>query len=282
MSLLNNLLIKTKSLFKILSSLSSSSLSGVLVLKRHLFAPLYNRRRLKASMSVEASVVLPVLIFAVVSVMIFFNIITVAWGISVGATDLVRTVALSGDSISLPSESGSFGISGAIRLALAEKEVPLNNVSGGSLGVSFLGSQISEEDVDIRVNYGVDVPIRFFGRKIFLITQRARARRWLGYDPSEDSIDGEYVYVTKNGVAFHRNIKCPYLNPSVSTAYHSAVEGRYSPCERCKNIGNEGICYITEYGNVYHNSVTCKSLIRYIERVLIENAGGRHACPKCG
>lgn len=297
MSLLNQVQTKRNLLFDILfydteySGSPFQNSSG----KRHLFAsPFKSKGSLRASFTVEASVVLPVLIFAVVFVMINFRILAIGWGISAGATDIVRKIAVY-SAVEKEGQENLYEILGGLTLVataqakIDEEQVPVKFINGGKLGISFLGSGLKEKDVDLKINYAVDVPISFFGRKMFFITQRARARRWIGYDPKEDEGEGEYVYVTKNGVAYHRNIKCPYLNPSVSMVSmedvgHKRNEGggKYYPCDNCRHASNNGVYYITNYGDSYHNSVTCKNLIRHIERVLLNSVNDKHPCQKCG
>lgn len=297
MSLLNQVQTKRKPFFDILffdtkySDSPLQKLSG----KRHLFAsPFKSAEGLRASLTVEASVVLPVLIFAVVFVMINFHILAIGWGISAGATDIVRKMAVY-SAIENEKEENVYVLLGGTTLVAAaqakieEEQVPVKFINGEKTGISFFGSGLKEKDVDLKINYAVEVPIRFFGRKMFFITQRARARRWLGYDPKESEADGEYVYVTKNGVAYHRTIKCPYLSPSVSMVSIESIGekrneggGKYYLCDSCKHMKNNGVYYITNYGDSYHNSITCKNLIRHIERVLLKDANDKHLCPKCG
>lgn len=296
MSLLNQVQTKRNLLFDILffdaknSGSTFQNSSG----KRHLFAsPFKTKGSFRASLTVEASVVLPVLIFAVVFVMINFRILAIGWGISAGATDIVRKMAVY--SAIEDEQNNNYEILGGTTLVaiaqtrIKENQVPVKFINGGQLGISFLGSGLKEKDVDLKINYATEVPISFFGRKMFFITQRARAKRWLGYDPKESEAEGEYVYITKNGVAYHRNIKCPYLNPSISIVSEEGIGdkrneggGKYYPCDSCKYASKSGVYYITNYGNSYHNSVTCKNLIRHIERVLLSGVSDKHPCQKCG
>lgn len=298
MSLLNQVQTKMKPLFDILiydTKYSDSPFQKSSV-KRHLFAsPFKLKESLRASLTVEASVVLTVLIFAVVFVMINFRILAIGWGISAGATDIVRKIAVYSGVDKIGEENQQEVMGGITLVALAQtkldkEQVPVKFINGGKLGISFLGSGIKEKDVDLKINYAVEVPIRFFGRRMFFITQRVRAKRWLGYDPREGKeSDDEYVYVTKNGVAYHRNIKCPYLSPSVSMVNsenlgekRNEAGGKYYPCDSCKYLSEKGVYYITDYGDSYHKSTTCKNLIRHIERVLLSGAGDKHPCSKCG
>lgn len=99
----------------------------------------------------------------------------------------------------------------------------------------------------------------------------------------------ELVYITKSGTAYHRSRSCTYLNPSIQmlplTQAKEAVnqEGRpYTACESCK--GDSQMVYVTREGIRYHSSVGCSGLKRTVTSVSLQEAleAGRHACPGCG
>ena len=96
------------------------------------------------------------------------------------------------------------------------------------------------------------------------------------------------MYVTKYGTAYHRNLSCPYLKPSVHSISGDGVGdarsiggGRYTSCPICKGKKNGGTVYITDYGDVYHSSLNCSALKRSVKRIKIEDAGSYHPCGKC-
>ncbi len=99
----------------------------------------------------------------------------------------------------------------------------------------------------------------------------------------------ELVYVTESGTAWHRDRACVYLNPSVQMLPGDQAEtarnknGRsYKACEICGGRG--AIVYVTDSGERYHSTVTCSGLKRTINCIPLSEAisSGRHACPKCG
>lgn len=99
----------------------------------------------------------------------------------------------------------------------------------------------------------------------------------------------EMVYVTRSGTAYHRQRECVYLNPSVRMLGISQAQNavnsegrRYTACSACG--GNSQIVYVTEDGVRYHSTVTCSGLKRTIDTVTLQEAveAGKHACPRCG
>lgn len=99
----------------------------------------------------------------------------------------------------------------------------------------------------------------------------------------------DMVYITRSGTAYHRERNCVYLNPSIQMMAleqaQSAInsDGRkYTACEVCGS--GSAVVYVTEAGIRYHSTVSCSGLRRTIDCVALKEAvaSGRHACPGCG
>lgn len=61
------------------------------------------------------------------------------------------------------------------------------------------------------------------------------------------------------------------------------VGGIYHLCERCGWMpGNDGNCYVTDYGDRYHTSLSCSGLKRKVYTVPLSEVKGKGACSKCG
>lgn len=99
----------------------------------------------------------------------------------------------------------------------------------------------------------------------------------------------ELVYITQSGTVYHRERSCKYLNPSIQLiAREQAQNGenesgkRYTPCRSCGGAGE--LVYVTAGGERYHSTVTCSGLKRTISSVTLTEAiaAGRHACSGCG
>lgn len=108
-------------------------------------------------------------------------------------------------------------------------------------------------------------------------------------------IEGDYreeeeiVYITENGARYHTDTGCVSLRISVQTVHSSQLSamrnqsgGRYYPCERCRP-SKSGVFFITRDGNRYHRGTDCSSLKRTVRAVSLEEAVklGRSACSKC-
>ena len=150
-------------------------------------------------------------------------------------------------------------------------------VSGGSGGLSFLGSSWMEDGdwIEIRVSYRIRLPISFGNLMEIPVTQICRRRAWTG-NLAEDGGSGEeeeLVYVTENGTVYHCSMECTHLNLSIREVAFGSVDGRrneaggrYRPCERCaKYSDTPAIVWITQEGNRYHTDRECGGLKRNVQ-----------------
>lgn len=98
----------------------------------------------------------------------------------------------------------------------------------------------------------------------------------------------DVFYVTENGLVYHKDYHCSYLDLSIRMTHMGTVSdlrnesgGRYYPCEHCMK-GNAGTIYITNFGDRYHSSLSCSGLKRTIYAIPVSEAAGKGACSKCG
>ena len=103
-----------------------------------------------------------------------------------------------------------------------------------------------------------------------------------GRGSTEDPI----VYVAENGTVYHLSRSCTHLDLSIKPVDSSRVGdernrsgGKYKRCEICG--GGSGTVYITEEGDRYHSSLTCSGLKRTIYEMPLSQVGGRRLCSRC-
>ncbi|MDE6851671.1 MAG: hypothetical protein K2J67_04170 [Lachnospiraceae bacterium] len=110
---------------------------------------------------------------------------------------------------------------------------------------------------------------------------------------SEDTgNDKTYVYIAENGTVYHMRIDCTYLRLGIQTVAGSAVEnmrnqsgGKYKPCESCTKgqpPANDSSVYLTPYGARYHLTKECPGLRRTVRQVSKSSVPGLPPCSKCG
>ena len=210
---------------------------------------------MEGSMTVEASIAIPVFLFAILNLL---SIILLFGEYSSNLADMhQKAKELSVHAHIL--EDGQDVDNNLIILTKAQKLEPV---------ISFMGFDTARTIVNCRI------------------------RKWTGYDVinvQQMSIEEEWVYVTPNGEAYHRDRNCSYLNPRILSAVTAEIEQYrnkdgeiYRLCGSCKDGSLTGICFYTNYGNRYHTTLQCSSLNRAIESIKISETGNRHACGKCG
>lgn len=264
----------------------------------------------RASYTIEAAVILPLFITLMIFGMYIFRMLQVQSGVQQSIDAASRRMAVTLGNMSNEGESdkdvdtasqdstviGELSEAGlliaTISLAgveIAEHNVPIEYIDGGVGGFDFLESSVEGNYIDLRVSYDMTFPIGLLGDYTYEITQRARCRKWVGYDKAENTTDARYVYITDKGEAYHMNYMCTYLNPSVHRVSKEELKsarnksgGIYYQCHRCKSQKQEGFFYITDYGTAWHKDINCTEIKHNIRKVLYEEVKDTmRPCSKC-
>lgn len=245
----------------------------------------------KASMTVEAAVVLPLFAGFLVLLMFYFRVMEVQISVEQAAAYTARTSAAA-----IRDEGASVSYSKMTLLLyqnLKRMDVPLNYIDKGAAGVSLLGSDFTGTSIRLHVTYKITFPIGFFGKLRVPTEQEVTCRKWCGWVDQDAGTgsDIDYVYVTETGRAYHNSRGCPYLDLSIKkvgfraiTSLRNKSGGKYRRCSLCTKKGKKGeyrSVYITDYGDCYHADLQCSSLKRTIYLLPRAKIGSRKGCTKC-
>lgn len=225
----------------------------------------------KASLTVEASLVLPLFIFFFIAFLYFIQIMTLQdilqEAITEAGLSMARGAYIYSDFQDV-KESESFDQSlldegvqtgleelthaiinhGLIKYAIASKlDIDrINNscIVGGFDGIRFDGSKLLEEnhDIDIVARYRVRIPIHIFGLHDMDMIQRIRLRGWNGhqlsalYTNDKEGDKDTIVYITETGTVYHFNSNCSHISLSIR-----AINGKPT-WQRNKNGGKYYPC----------------------------------------
>ena len=169
-----------------------------------------------------------------------------------------------------------------------------------------------DEYVDLYRIETYDLPVKLFPFRSIKIALRARVHTWTGRG-EEESLGsgssgvetGEMVYVTDRETVYHTQEDCSHLDLSIIQTSKNALSslrnkdgGKYYACEKCcgKNGAEEevsdgsgygrgshgnSICYVSESGNAYHVSLNCSSLKRTTKLVKKTEAAHLDQCERC-
>ncbi len=242
----------------------------------------------KASLTVEAAVVMPLMASLFVTILFFFRIIQVQAVVEEALLYAGRKTAV--ESSVVKEEIILYASAKAFLLyALKDEPVVEQYVEQGSLGVILLGSDFGDENIVLRAHYQVKLPVSLFGIDSVWLWNRSSFRKWGGGSSEEEENSGEYVYVTQTGEVYHKTNSCQAIRISVKKAKVGEIDDlrglngqKYYSCSRCaeENTGLSTV-YYTDYGTLYHGSLNCSYIKRTVEKVLLSEVGERRPCSYC-
>jgi len=227
--------------------------------------PNNKRMYLSASSTVEASFVIPLFIYAIMTVTYLIQIIGLqikvqqvlynesrkmakyiyAYEMIKGETtsenqkkDLIKADESSDkdESYMLILENGvEVGIAQTIFISeLGIEYIENAHIVGGVAGFNMMNSKIMSKNnmINLVVTYTVRNPFDIFGIGIMTFTQSASTNAWLGdtynIDKSENAsnTDDTIVYITPSGSVYHTNRNCSYLILSIHETSVNQLENQ--------------------------------------------------------
>lgn len=266
---------------------------------------LNRKKALRAGLTVETALVLPIFLFAMLSVILIGEALRFSANMNASLMDTGRKLSVYAYAGSRAGLEGKTGMLAGKAVSLtAGKSMVINDlgkgyieespVEGGSGGLSFIHSGILGPDqmIDLNTVWKMKIPFSIPGIQGFRVADRARIRAFTGYDNTrrEDRSkeDEEMVFITDKGTVYHRDRNCKHLNIKISRIDGSKVGkarnsngGKYYCCEYCGKKGGDRY-YITEDGDRYHTKLSCPGLKRTIRTVPLSETGGRPPCADCG
>lgn len=275
--------------------------------------------KLKGSMTVEAALILPIFLFAMLSISFMIEVVRLQIHIGCAAGQVSKELAgygytylkikdklsdgnqqiqdketeerwkIKNELISIPS---LFLAQSKIKEFAGEDYLNKSIIINGANGLSLIGSEILEDGkwINLRVSYEVQLPFNIIPNFKVKVTQHASSHAWIGNVETDDSSeDSDIVYMTEYGKKYHLSKNCKYLNIKVHAVSEGEIDkcrnkngGKYYPCHRC--MGESDGCYfITDYGTSYHTKRNCTAISRnIIEKKLSDVQGVSDCCKECG
>ena len=272
----------------------------------------------KASLTVEASIVLPIFLSVIMSLMSFFEVLQIQTRIQSGMKEAVTKVCGYYYLLENSNEAQKVGgedaedlamllVQGGITTAYLKEKLfssvgreflDRSWIAGGQNGLTVLGSRFPDEqgNLDLMVTYRMKVPLLpgNFGSLFF--TQRECQRVWSGNkaptgsneSKEEETKEDVQVYITETGSVYHTSLDCSYLKLSVQQIRHNEVinyrsedGSKYYACDRCEKGGSGFWVYITSSGNRFHTDPNCSALRRNVQSVWLSEVPDRHCCSRC-
>lgn len=261
------------------------------------------------SLTVEAALVIPIFLFAVLSLLGMMEIYEVQMRLEAALHQTAKEMAVQGYAYDRLSGETNAASAFPVTVVFSETYVRAkvqdyvtasyldhSVIEHGRRGMLYSFSKIMESDrIELRVVYRVAPRLSVIPFwKAWTISQ-AVVRAFTGYDPAKpwqgQDEDGakQYVYVTQCGSAYHSDRGCSHLKLSIQLVEAEKVPnmrndggGRYRPCQICHGLrGTQGVVLITNLGDRYHKTAACPGLKRTIEQIPLSEAAGYHPCHRC-
>lgn len=241
--------------------------------------------RQKASLTIEAAVVIPITIGVLACILFLFRMIQVQVAIEECLMYVGRNLAV--ESCILDSEETMF-LTAEMQLldALDEHKLVEQYVRYGRYGVSLGKSKFEGENITLCAEYEMKLSVRFFEIDGIQMSSVNQFRKWKGSNAEGELF--EYVYVTESGRVYHQNLNCRVLDLSVSSiplfevkAIRGSDGQKYYPCELCLIQMDTDVVFYTNYGTRYHGDISCSALKRTVKKILKTESGNKKACSFC-
>lgn len=259
-----------------------------------LFSPFF--KRVKAGMTVEAAVVLPVCLLFLMNLGYAVEIIRLHNNLQFALWDAGSRIAMYGcgqgeDSISVLVTD--FYIGNRLRDSVGQDYLESSPLVQGSKGLQLWQTGLSDtgNELNIILTYQVGPMSSLAGFRSFYMSNRCCVRLWNGYDvtaeQTKDSVS--YVYVAENGAVYHKDRSCTHLQLSVHSIDRGELEDlrnqwgqKYGSCDKCGRGEIPDTLYVTDEGQCYHYSEDCSGIKRTVTSLAMEEAADYRACSRCG
>ena len=263
----------------------------------------------RGSMTVEASIVLPLFLFLCLNLSGAIEMIRLHGNLCLGLWDAGTKICIAGalqeewktdDSEEIPDEIEDAAISyvfvrSDIAEYLGEEYLEGSPLEDGMDSLRFSESEILTDGdlVDLRVTYRVGPLFDPEGLLGFQMSNRFFGHLWNGYDVTGEGdphSQEAYVYVTEDSEVYHLTSTCTHLKLTIRAVVPDEIGeernrygGRYSPCEICAKGEKPDTYYVGAEGDRYHYSRSCYTLNRTYWSIPISEAECSYRpCSRCG
>lgn len=259
----------------------------------------YAAFRARASLTVEASLALPIFIAAIVVFLFVLQVMQLQLHIQKALYN--QTMKASGYAYYLTIADMSYKAEQVLEEEYIKysviKELGKDYLDGscierGSKGFTLnMSGNPGEGLVDVAMQYKVQIPFDILGIGKLKLVSRIRCHTWIGNVDGKDEDDSAKAYVTANGTVYHTHRDCTYITSDVESCAASGVAGlrnssgaKYYACRTCCRNETAGLTkvYYTKYGTRYHSSATCSNLHSNVYVMKLEDAKAKYRqCSKC-
>lgn len=243
----------------------------------------------KASLAIEASVVIPIFMIAMMSLISILAVINIDIRIRNALYEESRYISMMQYDHPVNDVQE---IENRVLDALGNGIVTSPFIDNSRGGIDFSDSDLTNKEVlNLVVHYNARIPFDIAGYCHCRFTERIVVHTWVGYINGLNGYRGNdaIVYITDSGQVFHRNINCTHIKLNIVEVAGSEIPSirnvngsKYKKCEICDSNLSDPLLYVTSDGTKYHNRIACSGITRNIRAVHIYEVLNRRPCTRCG
>ena len=270
---------------------------------------------IKASATVEAALVMPLYIYAVMAVTYMMQIYQIRLEVDAALYNALREqnkynylnyVQKEKQNDEIINEKdinindtivGSLSLHSVLIKNLGSEYAKEHNIKGGNSGIKIICYSYDSSTIQAAAEYSVKNPFDIFGIGYIKVVQEFTYEVWLGEkyagDYGKDKDNTDSVFITRTGTVYHKTRNCPALYIDVKMVDFSQINNYrnkngsiYYPCSKCKKYNNKNessyeYVYVTDYGVRYHRNENCSEINRTIIEISRNKVTGMRACRLC-
>ena len=244
----------------------------------------------KGSLTIEAALIMPLFMFSMICIISLSALLLFQLRLKAVMHEEVKTRAMKTIAEGMPSadEMGENVLS-----QMGDQILKIAPIEGGSAGINFNSENYGEEIVCLTASYEAKLYYDLFGLFHKNFKQKALNHDFSGYGTGlsghTERNEEIYVYVTEDSEVYHTSRECTHIKLKITQTSSEEIGslrnsdgGKYKSCEHCHSKLSDGILYITEDGDKYHNSLGCSGLKRVVKAVPLEEVSDKRCCSRCG
>lgn len=273
----------------------------------------FRSRKVQAGMTVEASILLPIVLFFFLNLSSAIEMIRLHGNLQMALWETGNRLAVYGTLLEGGQENSELRetedtwwgdltgvafsylfVKNRVVEYLGEDYLNHSPLRNGTDGLQFWECDLKNErdEMELVMTYGVKSWTDFIGIRSFRMANCYYGHLWTGYDILGEADETENalvtVYITETGEVYHSDRNCTHLQISVREVSQEAItqcrneEGRrYAECEKCKGASAGEVLYITREGDCFHYNRDCPAIKRTVYAILLREAEGYRPCSRC-
>ncbi len=261
-----------------------------------------SHKKNSGSATVEASLILPIFIFALFAIYSFCGVLqtkAVVYESLVETAEFLaeyqyasETLGESSNAIvsTVANYTGTNIVTANVWLKkyLDDSDLVDKYVSLGTKGLIITRATYDEDDgfVYLTLRYTLTLSLPLVGKLRWAQVEKIKQKAYVGLIGTSGDDDDTYVYVTENKEVYHTSRSCYHIKLTISTITESELESNYSNYTACwycaRNKSCSGKVYIADTTTKYHYSISCSGLKRTVSRVKKSTVTDVPACSNCG